>query len=75
MPLPLHVRVELQKQLCMGAVHELRGCTHHALRLVMQLPMTSHLTSGNFSKAEASFIGVVRRCTLIRSVTKSCYVH
>jgi len=52
----------------------MRGSTQHSLRLVMQLPVTSRLTSGDFSDAEANFIGVVRRHTLIRALTRSCFV-
>jgi hypothetical protein len=34
----------------------------------MQLPVTSQLTSGNFSDAEANILGVVRRRTLFGGV-------
>jgi hypothetical protein len=53
----------------------LRGYTQHAIRLALQLPVTSHLTSGTFNDAEANFIGGVRQRTLIGGVTKSCWVN
>ena len=42
---------------------------------MLQLPVTSHLTSGIFSHAEVKFIGIVRLRTLISGVAKLCRVN